>query len=245
MGRDGAGSGPARRLAWRLLSDAFKVLPEPPTLPGAETTTRSFRPAAGFLGYLKFHFWVGVLLIDALVLALWIVAAVNVPLAGFILAPVALLVVVLPDVVAWVALHLRHDVTWYVLSDRSLGIRRGIWIVQETTITYENVQNVEVKQGPLQRYFGIANVIVETAGGGGSDGDGTGAHVGLIEGVADAQSIRDLVMARVRRSRRTGLGDEAGERRRDAEWNAAHVECLRAIRADIPSLGGAAGGPSC
>ena len=47
-------------------------------------------------------------------------------------------------------------------------IRRGIWIIHETTITFENVQNVVVQQGPLQRWYGIANVLIETAGGGGS-----------------------------------------------------------------------------
>ena len=65
------------------------------------------------------------------------------------------------------AMHLRYDTTWYVLTNRSLRIRRGIWMIHETTITYENVQNVSVNQGPLQRIFGIADVLVQTAGGGG------------------------------------------------------------------------------
>ena len=39
--------------------------------------------------------------------------------------------------------------------------------VLETTITFENIQNVTVQQGPLQRLFGIADVRVDTAGGGG------------------------------------------------------------------------------
>ena len=64
----------------------------------------------------------------------------------------------LPDVFAYVGIHLRYDTTWYVLTDRSLRIRRGILTIHETTISFENVQNVEVRQGPLQRYFGIADV---------------------------------------------------------------------------------------
>ena len=34
------------------------------------------------------------------------------------------------------------------------------------TITHANVQNLRVVQGPLQRYFGIASLEVDTAGGG-------------------------------------------------------------------------------
>ena len=82
------------------------------------------------------------------------------------------------------------------MSDRSLRIRRGIWVIHETTLTFENVQNVSVRQGPLQRYFGIANLLLETAGGGQSQAgpqgmQTTAAHHGLIEGVADAQPIGD------------------------------------------------------
>jgi uncharacterized membrane protein YdbT with pleckstrin-like domain len=77
-------------------------------------------------------------------------------------------VLIAPDVIAYVGLHLRYDTTWYVFTDRSLRIRRGIWVIHETTITFENVQNVAVAQGPVQRYFGIADVIVQTAGGGAS-----------------------------------------------------------------------------
>src|SRR6185503_2577754 len=95
-----------------------------------------------------------------------------------------------------------------------LRIRRGIWVIRETTITFENVQNVEVAQGPVQRYFGIADVIVQTAGGGASKKSSHGgerssaAHVGILQGVDNADAVRDLILDRVRRSRTAGLGDE-------------------------------------
>jgi membrane protein YdbS with pleckstrin-like domain len=78
----------------------------------------------------------------------------------------ALVVIVLPDIIAYVAIHLRYDTTWYVLSSRSLRIRRGVWVIHETTLTFENIQNVSVDSGPLEQWFGIANVMVDTAGGG-------------------------------------------------------------------------------
>ena len=48
--------------------------------------------------------------------------------------------------------------------------------MHETTISFENVQNVEVRQGPLQRYFGIADVVVQTAGGGARHSKGESAR---------------------------------------------------------------------
>jgi uncharacterized membrane protein YdbT with pleckstrin-like domain len=135
-----------------------------------------------------------------------------------------------------VAIHLRYDTTWYVLTERSMRLRRGIWMTSEVTITFENVQNVRVRSGPVQRHFGIADVVVETAGGGKRDeyGRTTLSH-GVIEGVANAEEIRDLVMSRVRASRTTGLGDEREPAR--AGWSSAHVAALREIRDEVAALG--------
>ena len=224
---------------WRFVAGYFRVPERAPSLTAhGGGTIESFRPAEGFLRYLKFVFWIVLVLIDGGLLALWMLSITINPKLGLALGPLFLVVAVVPDVVAYVALQLRYDTTWYVLSDRSLRLRRGIWIIRETTITFENVQNIAIKQGPLQRRYGIANLVVETAGGGGGESEGdSGAHTGLIEGIADAQRIRDLILARVRRSRSAGLGDE-GELAGGggAPWTASHVEALRGILAEVVAL---------
>jgi len=228
---------------WGILARWFRVPREPPQLPVAPgEVAASFRPAPGFLRYLKLFFWIALVAIDALLLLGWLALTVAVPWLGILLFPLALAIVVVPDVVAYVAIHLRYDTTWYVMTSRSLRIRRGIWVIHETTITFENVQNVVVKQGPLQRLFGIADVLVETAGGGGAHaeaqgGGATAGHRGLIEGVANAPQIRDLLMKQLRRSRSAGLGDEP-ERppSSSAAWTAQHLHLLREIRGALAVL---------
>ena len=173
---------------WGVLTRWFRVPAQPPTLPAlAGEAIQSFRPAQGFLRYLKFQFWIALIVIDVLLVIGWLVLGVASPLAGVLITPLALFLIIAPDVVAYLAIHLRFDTTWYVLSDRSLRIRRGIWIIHETTITFENVQNVTISQGPLQRWFGIADVVVETAGGSGGRGEqhaGMAAgHQGMVEGL--------------------------------------------------------------
>jgi membrane protein YdbS with pleckstrin-like domain len=162
---------------------------------------------------------------------------------GAILALPALAIAILPDVLAYIAIHLRYDTTWYVVTDRSLRIRRGIWIIHETTITFENVQNVSVSQGPIQRWFGIANVLVETAGGGSQTqqrhehGMSSASHQGLIEGIEDATRIRDLLLSRMRRSRSAGLGDDMlATTSARSNWTDAHTAVLREIRDTVRQL---------
>ena len=84
-------------------------------------------------------------------------------------------------------------------------------------MTYRRIQdiyltrNVSVRQGPIQRYFGIADVLVETAGGGSGTGQGEGGssvgHHGLLEGIDNAEEVRNLILAKWRVSADSGLGD--------------------------------------
>ncbi len=228
------------RGVWGAIARDFRVPGEPPTLPvrpGEEI--RSTRPAPGYLRYVKLKFWIVLLLMDGLLTALWVVLLVANRTVGLWIFPVYLVVAFVPDVIAYVAIHLRYDTTWYVFTPRSLRIRRGIWIIRESTITFENVQNVAVRQGPLQRRYGIADLHVQTAGGGGGAGPhgaqpGAGSHHGLIEGVDDAPALRDTIMRFVTASRSAGLGDERDAaplaRPASATLTPEHRAVLRDIR---------------
>lgn len=131
--------------------------------------------------------------------------------AGEIFGIVAL---VFNALVGWMLIRLDFELRWYMLSDRAIRIREGITTIREKTIALANIQNIGVKQGPLQRFLGIADVEVKTAGGGASSSDsnkqgahGESMHVAYFRGVDNADEIRDLLREGVRRQRDTGLGD--------------------------------------
>jgi membrane protein YdbS with pleckstrin-like domain len=136
-----------------------------------------------------------------------------------------------------ITLRLQYDCTWYVLTERALRIRRGLILIHETTITYANIQNLSLQQGPLERMFSLSNIKVETAGGGGSgsETDSLG-HSGQIQGVEDAESLRDLIMTQVRLHRSGGLGEAEPVETpsRVPEW-AGMSEILVQIRNDLRS----------
>ncbi len=199
---------------WRIVTEWLRVPEQPPTLPVLPGEhVDSFRPSPGYLRYLKFFFWLGLLIVDIFLTIGWIVLTIFLPWVGILITPIALAIIVLPDVVAYIAIHLRYDTTWYVLTDRSMRIRRGIWNIHETTITFENIQNIHLSQGPFQRHYGIADLVVQTAGGGSATGPhgeqlNTGAHIGILEGLDHAEQVRDLIMQRLKSLKTTGLGDE-------------------------------------
>jgi membrane protein YdbS with pleckstrin-like domain len=227
------------RGVWGVVADWFRVPVEAPTLPVVPGGfVESFKPAPAFLRYMKFWFWIGLLPSDIGIFVGWAAVTVFVPWVGLLVLPVALVLAIAPDVVVYVALHLRYDTTWYVVTDRSLRIRRGIWVIEETTITFENVQNVSITQGPLERAFGIATLVVDTAGGGGehAKGRGPGGHRGTIEGVTDAERLRRLILQRLNASRSAGLGEDAPTRGPlNPVWDDAHLGVLREIRDELQS----------
>ncbi len=223
---------------WGVLVQWFRVPPEPPTLPDSSGGARSFQPSESFLRYMKFIFWVALFIVDGAILLVWLIIAVNSPRIASFLAVPFLILAILPDIIAYIAIHLRYDTTWYVMSDRSVRIRRGIWTISEVTVTYDNVQNVAITQGPLQRWFGFANLEIETAGGGGGGAAGKAgahadAHRARIEGIDNAKAIRDLIMDRVRKSRSAGLGDDARHEETSTHavaWTPQSLGVLREIR---------------
>ncbi|MET0403541.1 MAG: PH domain-containing protein [Cystobacter sp.] len=239
------------RGVWALLSDLFHVPHQPPALPvSSGGQVLAMRPCDGWLRYRKVSYWL-VLLSTVLPLALcWpLVLMASPTLALWLLAPIVLTLLV-PALIGYVSIHLDYDTTWYVLSERALRIRRGVWTIHETTITFDNVQNVKITQGPLQRLFGFSDLVVETAGGGGSQAQNPqmahGSHVGLLQGIEDPNALREQIMVRVKASRSAGLGDEhdteLAPTTPSAIWSPEHLEALRKIATHAARLRARAGG---
>lgn len=105
--------------------------------------------------------------------------------------------------------RLNYRLRWYIVTDRSLRIRHGIWSVEELTMTFANIQDIAVTAGPLQGYLGLADIEVRSAGGGttGSNGERVTKHAARFEGVDNAEALRDLIVERLRQYRDAGLGD--------------------------------------
>ena len=123
---------------------------------------------------------------------------------------------------------------WYIVTDRSLRIRTGVLSLSESTMSFANLQQVEVKQGPLQRFLGLADVRVRSAGGGDhGEEEGQPLHTGVFHSVEHAEEIRDLILARLKAFREAGLGDPQRARTVDVALEAAHgasAETLEAAR---------------
>jgi uncharacterized membrane protein YdbT with pleckstrin-like domain len=193
--------------------------PEPP--PGDESTTRLFRAAPNFYKYLIFLWAIRTIAVVAILVPTEILPFVTgfdweKKLRGF-----AFVVLPLPAVIFTFALiqrlfalavvRLDFEKRWYLVTDRSLRVREGIVKVREMTVMFANIQNISVSQGPIQRLLGIADLRVDTAGGGPSRSEkeegGESLHTVRFRGVNNADEIRELITERLRELKDSGLGD--------------------------------------
>jgi uncharacterized membrane protein YdbT with pleckstrin-like domain len=193
--------------------------PEPP--PGDESSTRLFRAAPNFYKYLIFLWTLRTIALVAIIIPTEIIPVVTGfdwerKLRGFAfvtlpLPTVVFAVAMIQRVFALALVRLDFEKRWYLVTDRSLRVREGIVKVREMTITFANIQNISVSQGPIQRLLGIADLRVDTAGGGPSRSEkeegGESLHTVRFRGVDNADEIRELITVRLREMKDSGLGD--------------------------------------
>lgn len=213
--------------------------PAPPA--GSYASVKVFRASPRYVTYRLLVFYIGVGIAACALLAAFVATLVGrawwasaiVVAAGFALLPILF--------VAWFAVRIEYALRHYLVTDRSLRVREGVWTVKEMTLTYANVQNLRIVQGPLQRAFGISDLCVDTAGGGVAakhEGGGKSGHQVTLAGIDNAREVRDLILGYVRqRNRGSGLGDLDDPEHSRARASTASqlatpefVEALRGVR---------------
>jgi membrane protein YdbS with pleckstrin-like domain len=135
---------------------------------------------------------------------------------------------------SFLALRWQYELRWYMVTDRSLRIRRGVWNVEELTMTFANIQEIRVRSGPIQTFLGLANVEVTSAGGGANEDGHRSSHIASFEGVDNAPEIRDLLVERLRSYRDSGLGTLVAEPAPHS--SAATLAAAEAVLAETKSL---------
>jgi uncharacterized membrane protein YdbT with pleckstrin-like domain len=152
------------------------------------------------------------------------------------------LLIVLRAVLSLAVLRLDFEKRWYVVTDRSLRVREGVVAVREMTVTFANIQNVAVMQGPIQRALGLADLQVETAGGGSAHANqkqlGPNLHVAWFRGIDNAEEVKTLIQDRLRKLKDAGLGDhdDRAFHHAPAAPAAGLLEALRAVHFEARAL---------
>lgn len=181
--------------------------PHPPAGYDPHESMQVMRATPNYLRYRLLYWKAYAFVWGASILALATVLLVVGKVWLWLVVPI-IIVGTIKAAILYVTTRMDYEMRWYILTDRSLLIREGVWNIRETTLTFANAQNVHVIQGPLQRYFGFANVQVDTAGGGsGKAEQGVQSHRAVLRGIDNAGEVRDQILQLLRSQKSSGLGD--------------------------------------
>lgn len=103
------------------------------------------------------------------------------------LAMAAALLLVVLVLGTWIGYRSWKFTAWK-LDDTGLHLRRGRWWQKEILVPRSRVQHLDLERGPIERHFGLATLVVHTAG--------TRLHAVRQPGFseADAVALRDALV---------------------------------------------------
>ncbi len=87
----------------------------------------------------------------------------------------------------------RRWAAWgWALEEDELHVAHGVWTMVHTVVPLARVQHIDVAQGPLERAFGLARLVLHTAG--------TAHATVTLPGVTreTAEGLRDTIRAHIK-----------------------------------------------
>src|SRR5882762_4582339 len=88
-------------------------------------------------------------------------------------------------------LFFRFHTLRYRFDAEGIHMKVGLLFRREINLTYARIQDIHLRSGVIQRWFGLASVEIQTASG------STGAEL-VIEGFKEYEAIRDFLYTRMR-----------------------------------------------
>jgi len=124
------------------------------------------------------------------------VATLVIELAHVLPVPRGLALVPVLALLVWFVIRMplrRHAARGYQMGADRLRVVRGLLWRKDTVVPFGRVQHIDVERGPIERYYGLATLVLHTAG----THNASVSLPGLAE--ADALEMREAIREKIRR----------------------------------------------
>ncbi len=88
-------------------------------------------------------------------------------------------------------LYFRYHTMRYSFTDDGISMSWGILFRRQIIVNYARIQDIHLKSNFVERWLGLARILVQTASGSG------GAEM-TIEGIKEFEALRDFLYSRMR-----------------------------------------------
>ena len=122
-------------------------------------------------------------------------------------------------VVMFPPLFFKYETLRYKFEDDGMSMSWGILFRHEIHLTYRRIQDIHLSRNLIQRWLGLATLSIQTA-------SGSASPEMAIEGILEAEQLRDYLYSKMRGAR--GLGDDGTHNEQPSQDEA--LTLLREIR---------------
>jgi len=133
-------------------------------------------------------------------------------------------------------LYFRYITLRYKFDDTGVSMRWGILFRKEVYLTYRRIQDIHLTRNILQRWMGLAKISLQTA-------SGSSQAEMSIEGILEAEELRDFLYSRMRGAKDEGAEQDSGEgatslaaQNQSAASNDRATQALEEIRDSLKQL---------
>ena len=133
----------------------------------------------------------------------------------------------------------RYHSMRYKFTDEGISMSWGILFRRQVIINYARIQDIHLRSNLVERWLGLARVLVQTASG------SSGAEM-TLEGLKEFEAVRDFLYSKMRGVKDPAhkpAGAPATTPAQDAELAAALREVARELRETRLALSARAGNP--
>jgi len=102
-------------------------------------------------------------------------------------------ILILIPVLIWI--NAAFNAIEYCIDDEGVKMKGGAVWKKHVTVPYSKITNVDVTQGPMQRYFNVGTIHIQTAGAGGQQGQKAELK---INGIREMDKIKDIIIKKVK-----------------------------------------------
>jgi membrane protein YdbS with pleckstrin-like domain len=139
---------------------------------------------------------------------------------------VSIWIVIMIPVIIWIPAAFKA--LEYYIDDEGVKMKGGVVWKKYVTVPYLKITNVDVTQGPMQRYYNIGTIHVQTAGAGGKQGEKAELK---INGIRELEKVRDIIIGRVKNSTyHSGRAVESKERIQPVEKISVFEDMLKELK---------------
>lgn len=125
----------------------------------------------------------------------------------------------------------RYHTMRYRFTDEGISMRWGILFRREIIVNYARIQDIHLRSNFVERWFGLARVLVQTASG------NAGAEM-TLEGLKEFEAVRDFLYNRMRGVKEPVPTQPTARRGlpADSDSNPELAAALREIAEELRSL---------